>query len=61
MWQPTAGTTWQIEPSGAVSDLTDPADVFDVDLYETPATTIKALKGQYQENCLLFLCGSFED
>jgi hypothetical protein len=59
MWQPTAGMTWQIELSGAVSNLTHPADVFGVDLYDTPATTIKALKGQYQENCLLFLCGEF--
>jgi hypothetical protein len=61
MWQPTAGTTWQIEPSGAVSDLTHPADVFDVDLYDTPATTIKALKGNIKKTVYYFSAGSFED
>jgi hypothetical protein len=61
MWQPTAGTIWQIEPSGAVSDFTHPADVFDVDLYGTPATTIKALKDNIKETVCYFSAGSFED
>jgi hypothetical protein len=61
MWQPTAGMTWQIELSGAVSNLTHLADVFDVDLYDTPATTIKALKGNIKTTVCYFSAGSFED
>jgi Glycoside-hydrolase family GH114 len=61
VWQPAAGTTWQIELSGTVSDLTHPAEVFDVDLFDTPASTIKTLKGNGKKVICYFSAGSFED
>jgi hypothetical protein len=61
VWKPSAGTSLQIELSGTVSDLTYAADVFDVDLFDTPAATIKTLKGSGKKVICYFSAGSFED
>ncbi|KAE9366181.1 glycoside hydrolase family 114 protein, partial [Stipitochalara longipes BDJ] len=61
VWKPTAGTTWQIQLSGTVSDLTYPADVFDVDLFDTPQDTINKLKAQGKKVMCYFSAGSYED
>jgi Glycoside-hydrolase family GH114 len=61
VWQPTAGTIWQIELGGTVSDLIHPANVFDVDHYDTPAATIKTVKGNVKKTVCYFSAGSFED
>jgi hypothetical protein len=60
MWKLTAGPTWQIELSGTVTDLTYPVDVFDVGLFDTPSSTIKALERNGKVICY-FSAGSFEN
>jgi hypothetical protein len=61
VWKPTAGTTWQIQLSGTVSDLTYPVDVFDVDLFDTPLDTINKLKADGKKVMCYFSAGSYED
>merc|ERR1711939_1274338 len=60
-WQPAAGSTWQIELSGVVSDTSYPADVFDLDLFDTPQSTIDALHAANKKVICYFSAGSFED
>ncbi|KAK0109578.1 hypothetical protein ONS95_002264 [Cadophora gregata] len=60
-WQPAAGSTWQIELSGVVSDTSYPADVFDLDLFDTPQSTIDALHAAKKKVICYFSAGSFEN
>ncbi|KAH7409077.1 glycoside hydrolase superfamily [Cadophora sp. MPI-SDFR-AT-0126] len=60
-WQPVAGSTWQIELSGVVTDTSYPADVFDLDLFDTPQSTIDALHAANKKVICYFSAGSFED
>jgi len=59
-WQPAAGSTWQIELSGIVTDTSYPADVFDLDLFDTPQSTIDALHAAGKKVICYFSAGSFE-
>ncbi|MFF4775514.1 endo alpha-1,4 polygalactosaminidase [Microtetraspora fusca] len=43
-WHPKAGVTWQWQLSGKI-DTSVKADVYDVDLFDTPASTVSALHG----------------
>ena len=43
VWQPAPQTTWQWQLSGLPLDLTVEADVFDIDLFETEASTVDRL------------------
>jgi hypothetical protein len=61
VWKPTAETTFQIELSGTVSDLTLPFAVFDVDLFDTPSATISTLHQNGKKVICYFSAGSFED
>ncbi|KAL2068696.1 hypothetical protein VTL71DRAFT_15034 [Oculimacula yallundae] len=60
-WQPAAGATWQIELSGVVTDTSYPADVFDLDLFDTPKATIDALHANGKKVICYFSAGSFEN
>ncbi|EKD14132.1 uncharacterized protein L3040_007869 [Drepanopeziza brunnea f. sp. 'multigermtubi'] len=60
-WQPAAGSTWQIELSGIVTDTTYVADVWDLDLFDVPQTTIDALHAAGKKVICYFSAGSFED
>ncbi len=60
-WKPVAGTTWQIELSDVVSDFTYAADVFDVDLFDTPTSTINTLHGNGKKVICYFSAGTYED
>lgn len=59
-WKPTAGVTWQIQISGTV-DTSIAADVYDVDLFDTPASTITALHTAGRKVICYFSAGSYED
>ncbi|KAH6688235.1 glycoside hydrolase superfamily [Leptodontidium sp. MPI-SDFR-AT-0119] len=61
LWQPVAGSTWQIELSGVVTDTSYPADVFDLDLFDTPQSTIDALHAAGKKVICYFSAGSFEN
>jgi hypothetical protein len=41
-WCPTPGTTWQWQLSGTLDTEVD-VEMFDIDLFDTPNTTIAAL------------------
>ncbi|KAE8452415.1 hypothetical protein EG329_000317 [Mollisiaceae sp. DMI_Dod_QoI] len=59
-WKPAAGITWQIQISGTV-DTSLAADVYDVDLFDTPASTISTLHSAGKKVICYFSAGSFED
>ncbi|KAI9046546.1 hypothetical protein LZ554_009292 [Drepanopeziza brunnea f. sp. 'monogermtubi'] len=61
LWQPAAGSTWQIELSGIVTDTTYVADVWDLDLFDVPQTTIDALHAAGKKVICYFSAGSFEN
>lgn len=63
-WQPTAGTTFQIQLSQALTSTTNlPANiqVYDVDLFDTPASTIAGLKAAGKKVVCYFSAGTAED
>jgi hypothetical protein len=60
IWQPTPGTTWQIQLTGQINTNFN-VQVYDIDLFETPKTTITALKAQGRRVICYFSAGSFED
>jgi hypothetical protein len=59
-WQPRPGTSWQIQLQGSL-DTTVAASVYDVDLFDTPASTIAALHAAGRKVICYFSAGSFED
>ncbi|KAL9947824.1 hypothetical protein D7B24_008435 [Verticillium nonalfalfae] len=66
-WQPAAGTTWQILLDAPLAiDLQAPAvtpdvEVYDVDLFENPASTFAALRALGKRVVCYFSAGSYED
>lgn len=59
-WKPTAGLSWQFQYAGTMDYSTD-VDVFNLDLFDTPATDIAALKAQGKKVVCYFSAGSIED
>lgn len=59
-WKPTPGTSWQIQLQGTVSTAVA-ASVYDVDLFDTPQSTIDALKAAGRKVVCYFSAGSHED
>jgi len=59
-WQPRPGTSWQIQLQGSL-DTTVAAGAYDVDLFDTPASTIAALHTAGRKVICYFSAGSFED
>lgn len=63
-WQPTAGTTFQIQLSKVMTSTTGlPAaiQVYDVDLFDTPASIIAGLKGAGKKVVCYFSAGTAEN
>lgn len=60
-WQPKAGAKWQIQIYGAVTNLTIPADVYDIDLFDNDATSIAKLHAAGRKVICYFSAGSYED
>jgi len=60
VWRPTPGTSWQIQFSGTF-DASVAADVFDLDLYDTPKSRIDQLHARGSRVICYFSGGSYED
>ncbi|MCK5871427.1 MAG: endo alpha-1,4 polygalactosaminidase [Methylococcales bacterium] len=59
-WKPTAGLKWQFQYAGKM-DYSTKVDVFNLDLFDTSATDIAALKVQGKKVVCYFSAGSIED
>ena len=59
-WQPHPGTTWQIQLQGTL-DTSVAASVYDIDLFDTSAATIAALRAAGRRVICYFSAGSYED
>ncbi|MDX9863494.1 MAG: endo alpha-1,4 polygalactosaminidase [Anaerolineaceae bacterium] len=60
IWQPAVGSTWQWQLSGAFDSSVE-AQVYDLDLFDTPASTVKALHTQGAHVICYLNAGSWED
>jgi hypothetical protein len=60
IWQPTPGTSWQWQLTGAI-DTSFNVQMYDIDLFDTPKSTIDALHGQGRVVICYFSAGSWED
>lgn len=59
-WAPGPGTTWQIQFSGRI-DRSVGADAFDLDLFDTPATTVAALHAKDRRVVCYINAGAWEE
>jgi hypothetical protein len=59
-WTPTASTTWQWQLTGTLDTAVD-ASVYDIDLVDTSAATITALKAAGRKVVCYFSAGSAEN
>ncbi|PLN82267.1 putative endo alpha-1,4 polygalactosaminidase [Aspergillus taichungensis] len=60
-WQPAVGTTWQIELLHPLKDTSVDADVYDIDLFTNPKSTIDELHDQGRKVICYFSAGSYEN
>ncbi len=60
-WRPTPGTTWQIQINGGKIDLSYDAQAYDVDLFDTPQSTIDKLHQMGRKVICYFSAGTYED
>jgi hypothetical protein len=60
-WHPAAGTSFSIVLSVAPTTVTTPAQVVDLDLFDTKSSTIAALKRQGKRVLCYFSAGSWEN
>ncbi len=59
-WRPAPGASWQWQLSGEL-DLSYDVDMYDLDLFDTPAETIAALQADGRVVICYFSAGSWED
>jgi hypothetical protein len=60
IWQPTPGTSWQWQLTGTI-DTSINVQMYDIDLFDTPKSTIDTLHGQGRVVICYFSAGSWED
>ena len=60
IWQPRPGTTWQWQLSGAIDTSVD-AEMFDVDLFETPSSVITELHRRGRVVVCYMSAGAWEE
>jgi hypothetical protein len=60
LWAPSAGTTWQIVLKNPPTDLSLPVAVYDIDLFDNPASTISSLQSGSKRVICYFSAGSYE-
>jgi endo-alpha-1,4-polygalactosaminidase (GH114 family) len=60
LWQPAPGTSWQWQLTETIDTSVDVA-MYDIDLFEAPASTINALRGAGRAVICYFSAGSRED
>ena len=61
IWIPEPGTTWQWQLTGDLSDSLPSASVYDLDLFETDASAVRALHAQGRKVICYLSAGSWED
>ncbi|KAL9576818.1 MAG: hypothetical protein Q9212_006791 [Teloschistes hypoglaucus] len=61
IWQPSAGTTWQIELQDPLANPNLNVSVYDIDLFNNTAATISALHAKNRKVICYFSAGSYED
>ena len=59
-WKPEPGSSWQIQISSVPTSIL-PVKVYDVDLFETPDSLIREMKGQDIGVICYFSAGSYEN
>lgn len=59
-WPPAPGASWQIQLSGEL-DLSVDADIYDIDLFDTPEADLRALAEDGRRVVCYFSAGSYED
>jgi hypothetical protein len=59
-WRPTKGLTWQWQLDGGSIDLSVEADVYDVDLFATPAATVDEIHRRGSRAICYVSAGSWE-
>jgi hypothetical protein len=59
MWVPGPGTTWQWQLDGKLDTSVD-AQMYDVDLFDTPSSTVRALHARGTHVVCYFSAGSYE-
>jgi hypothetical protein len=59
-WQPAAGTTWQCVLDQPVGSLTLPVQVYDIDLFDTPQSSIDTLHAAGKQVICYFSGGTYE-
>jgi hypothetical protein len=60
VWQPAPGTTWQWQLTGTINTSWD-VQMYDIDLFDAPQTTIDDLKAAGRVVICYFSAGSYED
>ena len=60
-WQPRPGTTWQIQLNSGNIDAHYDAQVYDIDLFDTPAETIAVLHRMGRKVICYFSAGTYEN
>lgn len=60
IWQPTPGTSWQWQLSGKIDTSFD-VDMYDIDLFDTPQSTIELLHENGRIVICYFSAGSYEN
>ncbi|KAI4256599.1 MAG: hypothetical protein LQ352_002039 [Teloschistes flavicans] len=60
-WQPTRGTTWQIELQNPLANPNLNVSVYDIDLFNNTAATISTLHSKNRKVICYFSAGSYED
>ena len=60
VWTPAPGTTWQWQLVGSIDTSYD-VQAYDVDLFETPASTLSKLKSDGRKVICYFSAGTYEE
>lgn len=61
IWHPSPGTTWQIVLSQPLTDISSPVDVFDIDLFDNPSSTIDEIHNSNRRVICYFSAGTYEN
>jgi hypothetical protein len=62
VWKPTSGLSWQLVLRAPLTSTNNEGiDVWDIDVFDNPSTTMKALQDQGSKVVCYFSAGSYED
>ncbi|KAL3477508.1 glycoside hydrolase superfamily [Aspergillus californicus] len=60
-WQPALGASWQIVLRYPLNDTTPDVDIYDIDLFDNPKSTISSLQSRGRRVICYFSAGTYED